>query len=240
MEVEDDCNVGYDLDGCDGTSCRGYGFPDGLGGVDNALVMWGVLLGEYSDLGPVNQGFADALCGATDDWSAGTCRGGANDGNACTRDNPCQGAGAGCDFDDDDCLLETAPTEIRFAIDANPDEGCANVTVLSDGEASVHILNLSDDGCASGTLGTIPIAMRGVEGSLTNSVVRMTVSPAGFSHGQLGAAIDADLAVAILDSIPIRDFMPGFDVSGSTPPTQDTSALCDAVSATFVIGGVAE
>ena len=246
MEIEDDCNVGYDLDDCDGTSCVEYGHlrpADGLSGVDNALAGWGVFLegiSEHLNLGFVNQGFADALCGATDDPSAGTCRGGNDDGSACTRDDPCPGAGAFCDFSDDDCLLEIVPIEIRFAIDANPNEGCANVTVLTDGEASPHILNFSDDGCASGTLGAIPIAIRGAEGSLANTVVRMTVSSAGFSHGQLGAAIEADLTVGIVELFPITDLAGGLDISASAPPTRDTSAWCDALSATFVIGGVAE
>ena len=39
MEVEDDCNVGYDLDGCNGQSCvpSGLAPAEGMSGVDNAL-----------------------------------------------------------------------------------------------------------------------------------------------------------------------------------------------------------
>jgi len=246
MEVEGDCNVGYDLDDCDGTSCLQHGHlrpPDGLSGVDNALAGWGVFLegiSSHLNLSAVNQGFADMLCGATDDPSAATCRGGDNDGESCTDHEQCPGDDAWCVHYDNDCLLEIASTEIRFVIDANPNEGCANVTVLTDGEASAHILNLSDDGCASGALGTIPLTLAGSDGKLTNTVVRMTVSSAGFSGGLLGAAIEDHLAVSIVGLFPITDLVGGFDISGSTPPTQNTAASCDALSATLRIGGVAE
>jgi hypothetical protein len=65
-------------------------------------------------------------------------------------------------------LLEVPPTEIRFVIDANASEGCANVTVLA--AVAVHLS----------------------------------------------------------------------DINASTPPTQDAAGACNGVSATFVIGGIAE
>ena len=245
MELEGDCNVGYDLDTCQGRSCvpTGLAPEEGLLGVDNAFagfVVSAVAVG--GDYRGFNQGLSDALCRATDDWSAGTCRGGGNDGNACTRDNPCPGAGARCDFDDDDCLLELMPTEVRLVVDANASEDCANVTVLADDEASAHILNLSDDGCASGTLGTIPITIGGEEGSLENTVVRMTLSPAGFSHGLLGAAMDVDTAAIARGSLGITAAVdwPLLDISASIPPVRDASAACNGLSVTLRIGGIAE
>jgi len=137
---------------------------------------------------------------------------------------------------------EIPATEIRLVVDANASEGCANVTVLALGEASAHILNLSDDGCASGRLGTIPVPMiwQG-EGSLENTVVRMTVSSAGFSHGQLGATMDADTAWTVLAYVAETAVaVYPFDVNASTPPTIDPTAACNGLSAAFVIGGIAE
>lgn len=214
MEVEGDCNVGYDLDACAGQSClpNGIAPAEGMSGVDNALAGFAPVVEPVGGkLSNVNKLLSDALCGLT-----GT-----------------------------DCLGEISPTEIRFVIDANASEGCANVTVLADGEASAHILNLSDDGCASGTLGTIPLAIFvGYVGSLANTVVRMTVSSAGFSHGRLGATMDADFVWEIVPAL----LGPGggwdgavpFDINASTPLTRDTSAPCNGLSATFVIGGIAE
>ena len=218
MEVESDCNVGYDLDRCDGMSCVGSGLtpPEGTSGVDNALAgLAPVFVNLGRNLGILNKLLSDALCGMTDRPDGG----------------------------DDDCLLQTIPLEIRLVIDANASESCANVTVLADGEASAHILNLSDDGCASGTLGTIALPILVVDGSLENTVVRMTVSAAGFSDGQLGATMDEYLATEILSywlgpagtitSSPL-------DMNASTSPTQDTPAECDGLSAMLRIGGIAE
>lgn len=245
MEIEDDCNVGYDLDACEGWSCVPTGLtpPEGMSGVDNALAGLGPTLEAIgANLAILNKAFSDSLCGMTESFDTGTCDGGDNDGNACTGNDNCPGADASCKLDDDDCLLEIIPLEIRFVVDTNASEGCANVTVLADGEASAHILNLSDDGCASGTLGTIPITIRGIEGSLENTVVRMTASPAGFSHGLLGAVMDADTAKIVRDSLGVEAAVawPVLDINASTPPTRDTSVRCNAMSATFVIGGIAQ
>jgi len=248
MEVEDDCNVGYDLDDCDGTSCllddrlTNLTPAEGMSGVDNALAgLAPSLEGIGGNLGDLNQALADTLCGVTDDPLAGTCDGGENDGESCTMDEQCPGDGARCNRDDNDCMQEFEAANIRFVVDANPDEDCANVTLLADGDASAHILNLSDDGCASGTLGTIPLLIFGAVGSLANTVVRMTVSNMGFSDGQLGATLDGN-AYAYVGEILARgsDYAFVYDINTSTPPTQDTSVECNALSATFVIGGVAE
>jgi len=212
MEVEDDCNVGYDLDDCDGTSCLPNGITpaEGMSGVDNALAGFAVFAEVVGGkLSNVNKALSDGLCGLT-----GT-----------------------------DCLREISRTETRFVIDANASEDCVNVTVLADGEASAHILNLSDDGCVSGTLGTIPIPLFGISDLFTNTVVRMTVSAAGFSHGQLGGTIDGNLVWEIM-SVLVGGAWDGtvvpLDINASTPPTQDTSAPCNGLSATLRIGGIAE
>ncbi len=238
MEVEDDCNVGYDLDACEGQSCLPSGLApvEGMSGVDNALAGLGFIFESVgANLGSANQALSDALCGLT---RGRACDGGDNDGDRCINDDGCAGADARCVLGA--CLRETSPTEIRFVIDANASEDCVNVTVLTDGEASAHILNLSDDWCASGTLGTIPLAIfEGHVGSLANTVVRMTVSSAGFSHGRLGAVMDANTAFEIF-GIESAVAVHLSDINASTPPTQDASAACNGVSATLVIGGIAE
>ena len=215
MELEGDCNVGYDLDTCQGRSCVPTGITqeDGLSGVDNAFAGIGpVIAGVGGDLRGFNQALSDSLCGRRDDVERG------------------------------DCLLETPPHEIRFVVDANASEDCVNVTVLADDEASAHILNLNDDGCASGTLGTIPITIRGEEGSLENTVVRMTVSPAGFSHGLLGAVMDEYTATIARESLGVTAAVdwPVLDIDASIPPVRDASADCNGLSVTLRIGGVAE
>ena len=215
MELEGDCNVGYDLDTCQGRSCvpTGLAPEEGVLGVDNAFAGFVVTAAPIGgDFRRFNQALSDSLCGRRDDVERG------------------------------DCLLETPPHEIRFVVDANASEDCVNVTVLADDEANAHILNLSDDGCASGTLGTIPITIGGEEGSLENTVVRMTLSPAGFSHGLLGAAMDVDTAAIARGSLGITAAVdwPLLDISASIPPVRDASAACNGLSVTLRIGGIAE
>jgi hypothetical protein len=245
MEVEGDCNVGYDLDSCDGGSCfpGGLAPAEGLDGKDNAVAgLAPTLEGVGGNLSGVNQALADTICGMTDDPEAGTCDGGDNDGNACTTNEECPGEGGSCNLDDDDCTIEGAPADIRFVIDTNEAESCANVTVLAGTSASAYKLNLSEAGCLSGTLGSIPLSIGGVVGSLDNTVVRMTLSDQGFSDGLMGATIDEMTAVGIAEALlegggaVVAQVL---DINASTPPTQDTSAACNALSATMQIGGYA-
>ncbi|MBW1757722.1 MAG: hypothetical protein JRJ80_16335, partial [Deltaproteobacteria bacterium] len=59
LELAADCNVGFNLDGCDGRFCAPPRSPsEGIDGVDNAL---SVIDGQ----GAISQLFADALCGST-------------------------------------------------------------------------------------------------------------------------------------------------------------------------------
>ena len=55
MEVEDDCNVGYDLDGCNGESCvpSGLAPAEGMRGGENAL--GGSPLGKTLGIGEIGQ-----------------------------------------------------------------------------------------------------------------------------------------------------------------------------------------
>ena len=245
MEVEGDCNVGYDLDGCDGQSCVPGPLleGEGIGGVDNRLASFELVsAGLGYSLASLNQAFSNSLCGLSE---GGVCESGDDAGNPCRRDDDCAGADVRCV--ERDCTREIAPTEIRLSVDANAAEGCANVTVLTDGEPSTLTLNLSDDGCLSGELGPIPVPLEPPlveeDASFGNTVVRMTVSPAGFSHGQLGATMDADIVLAVYAlALPVAAQAPpsAFDINASTPPTIDAAALCNGMSATFRIGGIAE
>jgi hypothetical protein len=65
LEIADDCNVGYDLDGCDGNSCAlGENAPgEGMGGVDNAMAGLAPFVTNLgTNLSWVNQGLYDELC----------------------------------------------------------------------------------------------------------------------------------------------------------------------------------
>ncbi|MBW1831604.1 MAG: hypothetical protein JRJ10_07885, partial [Deltaproteobacteria bacterium] len=129
--------------------------------------------------------------------------------------------------------------------EANNDAGCANVTLTSDGASADLILNLGEvteagTVCASGTIGTIPIAIAGETGALTNATVRMTVSDQGFSNGLMSATVDGETAVTIANllaegagALVAQVFDIQLDLS------KDVSQGCDALSATFEIGGVA-
>lgn len=250
MEIEGDCHVGYNLDSCDGQVCPAGLLvgPEGLDGVDNGLAgIPSVLAGVGgADLSILNRAFSEALCGMTDSSDSGTCSGGDNDGKSCTAEDDCLRPAGRCIFDDDDCLREIPPTEIRFVIDANSAENCANVTVLAGLEEHAHILNLSDDGCVSGTLGTIPLSLAalGAPGLLADTMVRMTIAPAGFSHGRLGVALDANTAALFLDHVLEGDLDASreqfYDHYLSTPPTTVQPTMCNSISATLRIGGVAQ
>ena len=139
--------------------------------------------------------------------------------------------------------------EALFVIDANPAESCANVQVNSGGETSDVILNIStpanegDPFCASGTLGTIPVTIRGVAVAFSNAVIRMTVSADGFSDGLVGATIgEANFGELVRHCVREKvDFPPEaarqiFDIHDDL--SADTTE-CSALSATFEIGGVA-
>jgi len=277
MTVQGDCNVGYDLDSCNGTSCfkGGLAPSEGINAIDNAVAALAPTLeGVGGNLNRVNQAFSDVICGRTDDDTRGTCWGGGDDGDPCTSNDDCTpvtnarvcefdssvscasyvdclegdvGGGecvnAGtCNLDDYDCSITGTPADIRFVVDVNAAENCANVTVVADGEASAHILNLSDDGCLSGALGTIPLTIGGIEGNLANTTVRMTVSGQGFSDGLLGATMDDATAAAVMEAMLVGGGALAaqvLDIDASTPPENNTAAACNALSATLNIAGYA-
>jgi len=147
----------------------------------------------------------------------------------------------------DDCSRAIPSIEIRFEVDWNEAESCANVKVISGETSSGVILNVSDttdDGtaCASGRMGTIPLMIAGEKGELGHAIMRMTVSEDGFSHGLLGAILDEEMAVAIAEASA-----GDADVSAVVRQAFDIrddllieALLCNALSASLEIGGVVE
>jgi pimeloyl-ACP methyl ester carboxylesterase len=214
LELAPSCNDGYDLDGCDGGTC----FPGGLSPGEGLEGVDNALTG----LAPLLEGVGFNLRALNQAISDGLC-GFASAGSRCS--------------------IPTAPVEIQFLVDANPEEKCANVQVRSGPTTSDIILNLgeaTEDGtaCASGTIGTIPISIAGYPGRFENAVVRMTVSEDGFSDGLLGVTIDEDTAVGVFE----RLIQGGGAVIAQVLDiredlTQDTDIACNAMSAAFAISG---
>ncbi len=139
-------------------------------------------------------------------------------------------------FHDGICAGDIA---ISFAIDANDTEGCANVDILDNGVVTDSvILNLSATGCLSGTIGTIPLNVAGIPGSMGNAVVRVTLSADGLSNGTLGATVDEATAGAIADAlIEGGSAVVGQVLDINEDLSGDTSAACNALSMTLIVGG---
>ncbi len=246
METASSCDQGYDLDDCDGLTCTPGGLApfEGLNGVDNALTGLASTFDDVGgNLGGVNQAFSDGICGLTDDPERGVCVGGANDGGACTSNLDCPGFDAFCQLDDNDCQIEIPPIDIRFVVDANVAENCANVRIDSSGATSDVIVNLGDptnDGtvCMSGAFGSIPLTLVGVPSVFGNVLIRTTISEVGLTDGLMGFTVDGTTAVTVAElllegaGVVVSQV---FDIDETL--TQDTSAACNAMSATFTIGG---
>ena len=203
MQIAPDCNTGYDLDDCTGSTCSSpLAGPDGANGVDNALNIAGRLL-EHAfpscadTLGRLDQAFHSAIC--------------------------------------------TGGIDIEIEVDAVPEESCAVVTLSGAGVPGDPIpMNLSDDGCLSGTLGTIPIGVAGVQGAIENAVVRMTVSTTGFSDGVLGGTAAQATAGAMFDEMcggSSAVVAQVFDINADLPG--NSQLACDSLSMTLEIGGSA-
>ncbi|MBW2405367.1 MAG: hypothetical protein JRF42_16605 [Deltaproteobacteria bacterium] len=185
------CALGEDIDTCDGNTCAvgGLAQGDGEGGVDNGLYALNFVLdgGGLGNVGGVDQAFSDSFCGLTD---------GDEDEAVCNDPQ------------------EIPVLEMLVDVEANNDAGCANVTLTSDGASADLILNLGEvteagTVCASGTIGTIPIA----NGETAVTIANLLAEGAGALVAQV------------------------FDIQLDL--SKDVSQGCDALSATFEIGGVA-
>jgi hypothetical protein len=200
LALDEDCNSGYDLDGCDGQSCfLGNLAPgEGVGGVDNALAGLADFVGGLGgNLGVINQVFYDGFCGGTID--------------------------------------------IRFVVDSNPSERCATVTAVAEGvDPTPVFVNLSDDGCMSGDLGSLPISFGGASRPLGNVRMRLTYSADGFTHGRVGATLDGATAgsiASVLIGLNAKELV-GQLLDINQELEVDPGAVCDAMSLSLKIGGV--
>jgi len=200
IALDDDCDSGYDLDGCDGQSCaKGDIAPnEGLDGIDNAVAGLADLVDQLgSNLGAINQVFYDGLCNGLD---------------------------------------------LQFSIDVNSTERCATVAVtVAEGPLASAFMNVSEDGCVSGSLGTL-LFTTASSGALPldNTRIRVSLSPEGFSDGLLGATVNKE-SVEQLASNAIG--IAGAAVAAGTLDINQTlevdpEAPCDAVSLSLKIGGV--
>lgn len=201
-QITDDCNLGYDLDGCDGNSCAlgENASGEGMGGVDNAIAGLAPLATSLdTNLGVVNQGLYDELC--------------------------------------------KGKTVVGFEVDANPEQKCATVTTFIDDQlGGTIVLNLSETGCLSGELSVIPLELGGTVRSLDNAVGRITISESGLANGIVGVTIDqataATLATRLIGSLGSALVVRLLDIDKDLDG--DPLVACNALSATVLVGGVAE
>ena len=198
IAIDGDCNSGFDLDSCSGTSCRRGGLApgEGLDGVDNALAgLAPVITTVGGNLGGIDQVLYDGLCDGSISWV--------------------------------------------FMVDPNTAESCINVTPIYGGvQAETIPLNLSETGCISGTLGTMPLPVAGVQGQLDNAVVRGTGDVTQGFNVTLGATVEDETAKAIAEAlidggsaVVAQVFDIRSDLEG------DVSSSCDSISLSLDVGG---
>jgi hypothetical protein len=216
LEVLGDCNVGFDLDHCNGTTCiqGGLAAGEGRSGVDNGLAgLAPVFAGVGGDLGGVDQALDDSLCGITD------------------ADDSVPG-----------CETVVASLELRFVVEPDVSEDCAIVTVFAGGvEVGKVNMNLSEPGCLSGKLPDLPVLILGEQGIFQQVFLATNLSTAGFSNGRMGVTMGTDTVVEVAEAIlPGAGAVVGqvFDINEDGHG--DTSSVCNALSATYQVGGVAE
>lgn len=208
LEVAEDCNEGYDLDGCNGQLCGPPSAPsEGIDGVDNGIA---VIEGRVA----INQLFSDALCGRTH----GSFH---------------------------ECAEEGTALAIELAFEWNSAERCVRVEIVVNRAAAGHAnLNLSDatasnTRCVSGRLGMLPLSLGNAAVVLRESLVRMTVSEAGFSDGLVGAMLDSADAAELLDAAISDHDSDGRTYLDSFVGPWCGERECNALSGTYRIGGVA-
>jgi hypothetical protein len=165
MLVAEDCSLGFDLDGCDGETCKAseatLTSPDGANGVDNSLSSLTPVLPTFeTSLTGVEQAFYDSLCGLTNDVTQGVCVGGtAAPDTACVLDKKCDGGtndGMACATGTDcpgDKMVPAVCNATTSLCDGGANDGTACTTDTDcPGERAVPAKcdNLSDDACPNG------------------------------------------------------------------------------------------
>lgn len=243
---------------------------EGMNGVDNALTgLAPTIDGIGGNLGRVNQVFADALCGLADDLEAGVCDddsactanadcSGIGDGTCNLADDDCAleiprltlTFGVDANLEQNCANVEITSTGTCDEASGNAGEDCTSGDdctrgACAGGGTSTAIINLSDATtagtvCASGTLGTIPMSVKGIPLVFGNVVVRATMSQDDGFSGLVGSTVDDATASTILHSllgISSAVAVTFSDISADL--THDISAACNAVSTGLVVGGTA-
>lgn len=133
--------------------------------------------------------------------------------------------------------------DVRFEIDSNPEQRCASITTYVDDEFSGDVIvNRSEAGCLSGTLGNVLLTLGGdITRELGNVRFAMTMTDEGLSDGLAGATLDLATAAAIAS-----EFI-GLDATGLIARLLDIDEefqgdperTCNALSASLRLGGVA-
>jgi len=194
-----DCNAGFDLDGCDGTSCDASSnfTTEGANGVDNGIASLGSSFQSIgTDLGQVNQVLYDGLCAGV--------------------------------------------VDVAWILAPNFSEGCVNVTLVIDGVPANEAIpmNLSDEGCISGSIGRFPLPIAGSSSFLENAVLRGTVDAGQGFDVELGGTLDKGAASALMEAVmeggagAVGIFS---DINGDL--SGDNNADCTAMSATLDMRG---
>lgn len=202
LEIAEDCNLGYNLDGCVGNSCALGDLAPGEGaeGVDNGLAGLAPFIESLGgNLGGVSQAFYDAIC----------------DGRL----------------------------DFQFVVDVNREQRCASVTTyVDDLDRGTVVVNHSEAGCLSGSLGSILLTLGGgITRELGNVRLRMTLTDDGLSEGIVGATMDQATVAAIVDEflgVPAGPLVARvLDIDEALEG--DPEKPCTALSVTLRLGGVA-
>ena len=201
LQIAEECNLGYNLDGCNGNSCSLGDLAPGEGadGVDNGLAGLAPFIESLGgNLGGVSQAFYDAIC----------------DGRL----------------------------DFRFVVDENREQRCASVTTFVDDlDRGTVLVNRSEAGCLSGSLGSVLLTLGGgITRELGNVVLRMTVTDDGLSEGIVGATMDQATVAAIVDEflgVPAGSLVARLlDIDEGL--NGDPEKPCTALSVTLRLGGV--
>lgn len=126
--------------------------------------------------------------------------------------------------------------DLALSLAPNFDEGCVNVTPIFGGTpaGAVVPMNLSDEGCISGSLGTVPLQVIEPPVPLANAVLRGTIDLANGFPLELGGTIDSQSAARFADTlIEGRSAVVPLILDINEDLNGDNNADCNALSVTF-------
>lgn len=136
--------------------------------------------------------------------------------------------------------LCSGSVDLALNLAPNVAEGCVNVTLIFGGTPAAPVvpMNLSEEGCISGTVGTVPLQVMEPPVPLANAVVRGTIDLANGFALELGGTVDRKSASAFADTL-IEGGSAAVDVllDINEDLSRDNNVDCDALSATFDMRG---